>query len=171
MCLGNAIDNISKLNVIDPLCRIYNRNGFTKNAGYIFSECFQSQSPISICFIDMDGLKMINDTYGHKEGDFAIRSIADAISSACDSMDICGRFGGDEFVVLGRGDDFIEKFIADFQTNIDELNRVSGKPYPLSASVGYITRTPMHKDQLFEFIQLADVKMYEAKKARKLNRQ
>ena len=83
---------------------------------------------------------------------------------------MAGEAGGefvmavDEFVVVGRGNEFIGKFITDLQANIDELNRVSGKPYPLSASVGHITRTPMHKDQLFELIQLADLKMYENKK-------
>ncbi|WP_044977194.1 GGDEF domain-containing protein [Ruminococcus sp. HUN007] len=170
MCIGNAISNISKLNVLDPLCKIYNRSGFVRNAGFVFNECLQNHSPISICFIDMDGLKTINDLYGHKEGDFAIRSIADAISSSCDSMDVCGRFGGDEFVVLGRGDDFIETFRRDVVKKLKEINEQSGKPYPIAASIGYITEIPQRRDQLFELIQKADAKMYENKRAKKCQR-
>lgn len=170
MCIGNAVDYISKLNILDPLCKIYNRNGFNKNAAYIFKECLTSKSPLSICFIDMDGLKVINDTYGHKEGDFAIKSVADAISSSCTSVDLCGRFGGDEFVVLGRGENFIEKFEAKFIRKIAEINKASGKLYLISASVGCITVVPHHKDQLFELIQQADDIMYQNKKAKRLNR-
>ncbi|MBR6834688.1 MAG: GGDEF domain-containing protein, partial [Oscillospiraceae bacterium] len=170
MCIGNAIDNISKLNVLDPLCKIYNRNGFFKYAGYIFKECLAEQIPLSICFIDMDGLKAINDNYGHNEGDFAIKSIADAINSACDSINVCGRFGGDEFIVIGRGSDFVEKFKQDFDAKVNELNRECEKPYPLSASVGCITEVPENKDDLFDLIQKADKIMYEAKKAKRKNR-
>ena len=118
----------------------------------------------------MDGLKAINDNYGHNEGDFAIKSIADAISSACDSINVCGRFGGDEFIVIGRGSDFVEKFKQDFDAKVNELNRECEKPYPLSASVGCITEVPENKDDLFDLIQKADKIMYEAKKAKRKNR-
>ena len=170
MSIGNAIDNISKLNVLDPLCKIYNRNGFNTNAGYIFKECRASASPLSISFIDMDNLKMINDTYGHKEGDIAIKALADSISSSCNSGDICGRFGGDEFVAIGRGADFAEKFEQALQERIDKINEKSNKPYKLSASYGHITATPQITDTLFDLIQQADAKMYEGKKERHRNR-
>jgi FOG: GGDEF domain len=54
-------------------------------------ECIADKSPLTICFIDMDDLKVINDNYGHKEGDFAIKGVADAISSSCGSMDVYGK--------------------------------------------------------------------------------
>ena len=160
MCIGNAIDNISKLNVLDPLCKIYNRNGFNKNADYVLKECIASQSPMTICFIDLDHLKQINDNYGHKEGDFAIKGIADAIRMSCTSVDVCGRFGGDEFIVLGRGEEFSEKFENNLKECIDELNADSGKLYKISASIGHVTVVPNNNDSLFDLIQKADEKMY-----------
>ncbi len=164
MSIGNAIDNISKLNVLDPLCKIYNRNGFTKNAGFVLMECVQTKKPVSICFIDMDGLKTINDTFGHKEGDFAIKSVSEAISSSCDSMDVCGRFGGDEFVAIGRGEEFVEKFASRFKEKLEEINGEADKPYEIAASLGHITEIPESIESLFDLIQQADAKMYEKKK-------
>ena len=166
MCIGNAVDNLSKLNVLDPLCRIYNRHGFNKNADHVFRECISSESPMTMCFIDLDGLKTINDTYGHNEGDFAIKSVADVISSSCKSAGLCGRFGGDEFVVLGRGNGFIGSFLEKMNKSIEELNERSGKPYRISASVGHFTVIPTRKDKLFDLIQRADDLMYENKKKR-----
>lgn len=164
MSIGNAIENISKLNVLDPLTKIYNRNGFNKNAEFIFKECANERRPLSICFIDMDGLKKINDTYGHKEGDFAIKSLASAIESACGSVDVCGRFGGDEFVAVGRGFGFIKRFTNKLTKTLEEINEESGKPYKVEASVGYISTTPLNSDTLFDLIEQADRKMYEVKK-------
>ena len=167
MCLSYTIDNISKLNVLDHLCKIYNRRGFNKNAEYIFNECVSSGDLITICFIDMDGLKNINDTYGHKEGDFALKCIANTISSSCASGDICGRYGGDEFIVLGKGEGFIERFEREFERKIAEINRSSNKPYTIAASLGYVSAVPEHDDQLLELIHQADEKMYKIKKAKR----
>ena len=163
MCIGNAVDNLSKLNVLDPLCKIYNRNGFNKNADTILKECISDRSEMSVYFIDLDGLKKINDTYGHKEGDFAIKSTADAINSSCQSADVCGRFGGDEFVVVGRNSGDASEFEKRFMKKIDEINQNSGKPYLISASVGYITVVPGKNDLLFDLIQQADSLMYRKK--------
>ncbi|MBQ4465400.1 MAG: diguanylate cyclase, partial [Oscillospiraceae bacterium] len=77
--LNNVISELDRLYVIDPLCGIYNRNGFIREADIIFRRCEASGDPVMIGFIDMDGLKMINDNYGHKEGDFALQRLASAI--------------------------------------------------------------------------------------------
>ena len=170
MSIGNAIENISKLNVLDPLCGIYNRNGFNLNAGYIFKECVREHEPMSVIFIDVDGLKVINDTYGHKEGDATIKGVSESIELSCGSMDVCGRIGGDEFVVVGRGEGFAEIFSKRFNTELERRNTGSDKPYKLSASLGYITVIPEESDTLMELIQQADAKMYIVKKSRKDHR-
>lgn len=170
MSIGNAIENISKLNVLDPLCGIYNRNGFNINAGYIFEECVQAKAQLSVIFIDIDGLKAINDTYGHSEGDYTIKTVSATIESSCGSMDVCGRVGGDEFVVVGRGENFAEIFKTRFETELVKKNNESDKPYELSASVGYINAIPDETDTMLEFIQQADAEMYIVKKARKKQR-
>ena len=170
MSISNAIENISKLNVLDPLCGIYNRNGFNINASYVFEECVKANTALSVIFIDVDGLKVINDTYGHSEGDATIKAVSEAIESCCGSMDVCGRIGGDEFVAIGRGEDFADIFEKRFNTELERRNSESDKPYTLSASVGHINAVPDETDTLLEFVQQADAKMYLAKKARKKQR-
>ena len=59
------MDELNKIYVIDPLCDIYNRNGFIKFTDEIFKDCVKKNKKIMITFIDMDGLKFINDNYGH----------------------------------------------------------------------------------------------------------
>lgn len=170
MCIGNAIESISKLNVLDPLCGIYNRNGFNINAGYIFEECVREKSAISVIFVDVDGLKVINDTYGHKEGDAAILAISSTIELACGAMDVCGRIGGDEFVVVGRGEGFAQVFKDRFDAELERKNNKFNKPYLMDASIGYITAFPEESDSLLEFIQQADAEMYKVKKTKKNHR-
>ena len=94
--LNNAIHELDRLYVIDPLCGIYNRNGFIRLADKMFRECLAESETLMISFIDMDGLKFINDSYGHDEGDFALRRLAEVIHSCCTGDQICARFVGDE---------------------------------------------------------------------------
>ena len=171
MSIGNAIDAVSKINVLDPLCKIYNRNGFERNAGFAYKEYEKSGEKLSICFVDLDGLKYINDTYGHKEGDFAIKSVAEVISASCGPSDICGRLGGDEFVVLGIGGSFAERFQDRFTAKLKELNDNTGKPYVVEASIGFATMSPEEHESLLDLVQKADAQMYEKKKLKKTARQ
>ena len=170
MCISNAIESISKLNILDPLCGIYNRNGFNINAGYIFDECVNEKSAISVIFIDVDGLKMINDTYGHKEGDATIIAVSRIIEMSCGKIDVCGRIGGDEFVVVGRGDEFAEIFEKRFYTELKKKNENFDRPYELDASVGYITTIPEESDSLIDLVQQADAEMYKVKRTKKNHR-
>lgn len=170
MNISYAIEHVSKFNYLDPLCKIYNRNGFVQNAEPLYRDCIADKSPITVGFVDLDDLKTINDTYGHKEGDFAIKSIAEAIDASCGDKNVCGRFGGDEFVIFGKGDDFGDKFKKDLLDRISDINLKSGKPYKLSASIGFITTVPSRSDTMIDLIQRADTKMYEIKKERHKNR-
>lgn len=170
MNISYAIEHVSKFNFLDPLCKIYNRNGFVQNAEPLYRDCIADKSPITVGFVDLDDLKTINDTYGHKEGDFAIKSIAEAIDASCGDKNVCGRFGGDEFVIFGKGDDFGDKFKKDLLDRISDINLKSGKPYKLSASIGFITTVPSRSDAMIDLIQRADTKMYEIKKERHKNR-
>ena len=120
--------------------------------------------------LTVDGLKVINDTYGHKEGDATILAISDTIELACGAMDVCGRIGGDEFVIVGRGEGFAKIFEDRFNAELERKNKSSGKPYLLDASIGHITSIPEDDDTLLEFIQQADAEMYQVKKTKKNHR-
>ena len=120
----------------------------------------------------MDGLKLINDNYGHKEGDFALQRLASVISSCCGKNRICARFGGDEFIILGYGakDGDIQKLESEFKNQLDIVNHTINKPYKLSASIGTIVTDVTPDLLLFTLITQADEIMYERKKKKATSR-
>ena len=170
--LNNAVRELDRLYVIDPLCSIYNRNGFIRQADRMFRSCMASGNSMMIAFIDMDGLKLINDNYGHDEGDFALQRLAAVICDVCTEDMICARFGGDEFIVAASGitEDAGVRMESEFKTHLAEVNAILGKPYDLAASIGsFVTKvTPNMK--LFAMIAHADQIMYEQKKRKKTSR-
>ena len=172
MSISNAVEHVSKLNVLDPLCKIYNRNGFIKNADKIYRECINEGSNVIVSFIDLDGLKLINDNYGHKEGDFALTTTADAISSCCTEDMFCARFGGDEFLAFGKEDrDSRLTFEERLVNKLKEINLSIKKPYLVDASIGTIISPASEDIAILDIIQLADDKMYDIKKAKKAARE
>lgn len=170
--LNKAMDELNRLYVIDPLCNIYNRNGFINIADDMFRDCVANHKNVMLSFIDMDGLKFINDNYGHNEGDFAIQRLASIIQECCGTKSICARFGGDEFVIFdadaAEGSDMaLERR---FNAKIDNMNAIIKKPYMLSASIGSIITSADNSDTLYSIIKQADEKMYEIKKQKKNSR-
>ena len=164
--LNSAIRELDRLYVSDALCGIFNRNGFIRLANQIFRECMQSGQPLMIGFIDMDGLKYVNDNFGHEEGDFSLRTLAQVISECCGNTFTCARFGGDEFILIGKNanEADAEAFEKRFTEKLAETNTVINKPYPLAASIGTYVTTVTEDMKLFELIKHADQIMYEQKK-------
>lgn len=170
--LNNAIRELDRLYVIDPLCGIYNRNGFIRLADQMFKHSLQMHETLMISFIDMDGLKYVNDNYGHDEGDFALHKLAEIIRKCCRPGQICARFGGDEFITIGTGltQDDAEMFEQDFFKQLKEVNSVVNKPYELNASVGSYVTAVEPDMKLFALIAKADQIMYEQKKRKSTSR-
>ena len=163
---------LEKLYVTDPLCGIYNRNGFIRLADRLFRQCMYNGETLMIGFIDMDGLKFVNDNFGHDDGDFALQQLAKVISDCCGERLTCARFGGDEFIVIGSGLTAAdaERFERDFGEKLNAVNAESGKPYRVDASIGtYLTEVTPEK-KLFELIAEADQVMYEQKKRKGISR-
>lgn len=152
---------ISKM---DYMTGVYNRKGMTEMIGKLIDSSDKNDIVI-IASVDIDGLKEINDSYGHENGDFAIKTIADAIQSISISNKYCGRFGGDEFVICAVVKNIgLKKIIeTDVRRYIDNINKASDKPYKISASIGI--ESTLVKDFDFETIlRIADRKMYNDKK-------
>ena len=170
--MNNAIRELDRLYVIDQLCGIYNRNGFIRLADQIFRQCMCSGEKLMIGFIDMDGLKYINDNFGHDDGDFALKTLADVIGACCGSRLTCARFGGDEFIVIGCGmtAEEAEQFERDFHEQLRAVNAVTGKPYRVEASIGTFVTKVTPEMRLFELITEADTIMYEQKKRKSTSR-
>lgn len=170
--LNNAISELDKLYAIDPLCNIYNRNGFIRVTDKIFKECAVKHKKVMIAFLDMDGLKMINDNYGHNEGDFALQKLADIVRECCTNKLICARFGGDEFIIFGAdvNEEEVQLFEDKFISKLNEINNILSKPYPISASMGTYLTEVSPNTPLFQIITKADEKMYEQKKRKSTSR-
>ena len=115
--------------------------------------------------VDLNGLKQINDTYGHADGDIAISTVGKALSECFLSQHTCARFGGDEFVVAGKVDSEEQSDALSQKVNayLEQFNEKSGKPYRVGASIGCVTGGPSGQLTLDELSKVADEKMYEDK--------
>ena len=125
-----------------------------------------------ILFIDMDGLKKINDTYGHNAGDEALKTLALMIQKVCPKNHIAVRYGGDEFLIIGpaqkAGDE--GKLNKQLQKEMELYNQSAGNEYAVEASIGYILSNCESDKQMNEYIQEADTLMYHNKMLRKKER-
>ena len=166
LCMDEIVQELDKLYTIDSLTGIFNRNGFKRSAQILFDQCKNEHRTVMIMFADMDGLKNINDDFGHKAGDHAIRSIASILQECCTQGEICCRFGGDEFFIFGVDyDEERAKAMRDrINRSLDICNRNSGRPYQLGVSLGACIAVPPADSTIFQLISVADNRMYEEKK-------
>lgn len=156
----------------DAMTGLYNRRGMDKELDKLLKKAKPSDK-LMVFVIDMDGLKSINDTYGHSEGDYGIRAIANVSRQIAKNDDICVRAGGDEFYIIGVGDynsiDALVR-IQRFSQALEETDKAAGKPYEISASIGYCCESLSHRIAIDELLRIADGRMYENKIARKKQR-
>jgi len=123
--------------VIDELTGIFNRRGFYMHGGSLYKSASITGGKVIMCFGDIDGLKKINDTYGHKEGDQAILTTALLIKDSFEVDDIVARMGGDEFTVIAANKSTkneINKISERIDSNFARYNLISKKPYKLAIS-------------------------------------
>lgn len=159
---------IEKISGTDALTGLYNRRGFCSEYDRLLKNL--GDKPLTVIMCDLDGLKYINDTFGHEEGDNAIQTTAAALKEVCPANAICTRFGGDEMMaVFPYNSDNMD--VRDlFCEYLNKYNTKSGKPYSVAASIGiYITSTG-EKPGFEELVKKSDVLMYEEKKRRKAAR-
>jgi diguanylate cyclase (GGDEF)-like protein/PAS domain S-box-containing protein len=123
--------------------------------------------PALLFFVDLNGMKMINDEYGHDEGDGALCETANVLRAAFRASDVVGRLGGDEFVALlpDANETQIDLFAARIERELAERNdRVGG--YRLSASIGGCAYDPAQAESIEALLARADALMYEQKRNR-----
>lgn len=153
----------------DSLTDLYNRNSFYQ-AFHTMQEQYETegiQPTLTIIFADVDGLKTVNDVYGHAEGDVAIRITARALRFACPESALCVRFGGDEMIAVTDEACDESRIRQRFEQYIAERNQELHKPYRISASMGVFT-TKSEKGLDFEaLLKEADQLMYQEKRAKK----
>lgn len=182
MNINNALENLRKQNMLnamvqklnrmwvyDTLTGVFNRAGFFRFAPKVIGEAIEKNHKLFVLFLDLDGLKSINDRYGHDEGDDFIRSMGNILSQVHGHGELLMRYGGDEFVVLAQNftKDDAENYISKIQVGIENYNAISGKPYQLDASIGYSIVEPCENMDLEGLIESADREMYKVKNEKK----
>jgi len=169
--LERVNSELAEMHIRDPLTGLLNRRGFYK----YFDRLSSDGKMIYLFSVDMDRLKYINDTFGHNEGDRAIKAVAASLTAAPGFGLVCSRFGGDEFEVIGFGDDFSpDDYIAEVRAFLASYNESSGAPYRVEVSVGW-EKTDLSKadenNAIDDIIRIADARMYEDKRSRKAARE
>lgn len=150
----------------DFMTGLLNRNGFYSEIKNLLKKSTDSDF-MTVALADLDGLKDINDTYGHDSGDFAINTLSRAINyiQIRSEKKICGRFGGDEFVVCIISSDGkqTEKILKrDIMKYISVVNNGGNRPFKISASVGAAS-APINSADFDDLKKIADDRMYDEK--------
>ncbi len=163
-------EKLRKLSLTDELTGLYNRRGFMTLAAQQIKIANRLKRELLLVSTDLDDLKVINDTMGHKEGDQALIDAASILQETFRSSDIIARIGGDEFVILQIGipDDTLSASTDRLQETLGKHNLQSEKPYKLSLSLGSAVYNPADAKSLEQLLTEADVKMYEQKKSKNL---
>ncbi len=121
--------------------------------------------PFSGVYFDINGLKQINDEFGHLEGDFALKQAVALIKGVMDQKDVIARLGGDEFVIIMQhnNEERLKNMIQDINLAMTVFNDHSNKPYQLSCSFGYGVFSEAFKS-IEQFLRYVDHEMYKYKK-------
>ncbi len=98
--VGRQVDRLAKLSETDGLTGLSNGRGLFERLDRELARSCRCRAPLTLMIVDLDGLKGINDRFGHRAGDDAIRCVADVIRSQLRETDVGARWGGDEFAVL-----------------------------------------------------------------------
>jgi diguanylate cyclase (GGDEF)-like protein/PAS domain S-box-containing protein len=163
-----AEDQLRALSVTDSLTRLFNRRGISIAAEQELRHAKRSGTPISIMFMDLNGMKNINDIYGHDIGDSVLVSVAQVLRDTFRDSDIIGRIGGDEFVVvaLNASIDTVNPMITRLRENL----KYCDYPFEVSLACGAVEYNPDDDQSLTHLLKQADTAMYREKRCSKEGR-
>ncbi len=161
------IKDLEKVAIKDALTYLYTRD----YADELIREMIREKDLFFVAFIDLDGLKIVNDSHGHEEGDFYIKTVAEILQDYFKDDAVC-RYGGDEIVVVGKcntEDEVTKRLIQSYKAviNIPKLYR---KNYKTSISYGVAFRHTNEVITASELITIADTRMYELKRSNNKHR-
>ena len=158
-------ERLQTLSVRDEMTGAYNRRGMYERYREMLAASKEGDA-LFVSVIDMDGLKYVNDTFGHGEGDLGIKTVCSALFAVAGEKEICVRSGGDEFFLIGIGKYSREEeaarakaFTAEISKRSEELN----KPYNVSASIGCAVFVNCRQVSLDNALSEADERMYRYK--------
>lgn len=159
---------LRSLALTDELTGLYNARGFFALAEQTSKVAHRAGATVIVAFADLDGLRAINEQFGHREGSRALMDTAVILRQTCRDADLIARIGGDEFAVLGmvgKPDDK-ERLLERIREQLEIHNRDAGRAYRLSVSVGVVTGSPEPPFNVQELLHRADMAMYDVKRGR-----
>ena len=179
--LGNCMDlserkrmeeEIHSLSITDSLTGLHNRRGFLTLAEQQLKISNRGEGGMLLFFADLDGMKWINDTMGHEEGDRALTDVAVMLKETFRASDIIARTGGDEFAILTIDTTGIspEIIMMRLQDKVDKHNNKRSRRYKISISMGTAYYDPDNACSLDELMSRADKLMYDQKRSKNPSR-
>lgn len=167
IALENArlFGEVERLAVIDELTAVYNRRAFFDLAQREFQRTMRYQTELSVIMIDLDNFKEINDTHGHSTGDEVLRTLAQRFQSGVRELDVLGRYGGEEFVILAPQTGIAEACaVADRLRRLVSATPVVGPAGELKVSASFGVAAVVSGDQALSVVlDKADKALYRAK--------
>lgn len=160
--LKNHARELDRAANYDDLTGLPNRQLLEERLRTARSHADRQHRSVSVCYLDLDGFKGINDKWGHLAGDQALRTLAERLTRALRSGDTVARIGGDEFVLLLQGDDNHDAVYQRILATVGDPVAVGDQTVTLTASLG-ITRYPEDGSEAEGLIRHADQAMYSAK--------
>jgi two-component system, cell cycle response regulator len=163
--VGRQADQLADLSETDPLTGLTNARGLSDHLEAELARLRRYHGPLSLLLLDLDGLKGINDRYGHRAGDDAIRCLGEVIRSQLRESDLGARWGGDEFAVVAPNTSK-DAALALAERIRSLLGEQDGQP-PLTGSVGVATVDPTIDGGMVSraaLMRAADAALYEAKR-------
>lgn len=157
---------LKRMTVVDDLTGLYNRRGFFQHAPRRLKFAHREQKRALLALIDMDGLKQINDTRGHMEGDHAIITVAAVLKQTFRDDDIIARIGGDEFAVLAivKGHTAEQAILSRLDKNLTAAGTPAG--YVLSVSLGLAALETGDAADFDDLLKRADQSLYDHKRSK-----
>lgn len=152
----------------DNLTGLLNRAAFNSEVDLALVRARSKDEGVAILFIDLDGFKPINDTYGHAVGDDVLRAVAQRITGAVRTTDRVARLGGDEFVVLMaplKDQETAKRTAERILEVLGQPVRIGGRAIPIAASIGIASVESPLSDDPARLIERADHAMYKAKQS------
>jgi diguanylate cyclase (GGDEF)-like protein len=167
---ARAEEQLRRLSLTDDLTGLYNRRGFLALAEQQTRVAHRDKKPMMVISADLDDLKGINDTFGHKAGDAAIAETAHILRESFRDADLVARMGGDEFAVLLTGGEAeFDSGMLDgrLQATLERHNNTDARPYKISVSAGFARLDAAETPTFEEWLHRADTMMYEQKRQKK----
>jgi diguanylate cyclase (GGDEF)-like protein len=163
--LGRHADWLAELSETDPLTGLFNARRLFDNLDGELARARRYREPLALLLVDLDGLKSVNDRFGHQAGDAAIRGLADVIRSELRETDIGARWGGDEFAVLAPNTS--QAAALALAERIRATIPAAGAPWALSGSIGVAAVDPGQGEEVVDsatLMRAADAALYAAKR-------